>query len=153
VGGWTGIAEVNEAIVNGKKPIPINLLMGVKNSLRVDKYKFTKKAGVITQVAISGGFSVEDINNTNLVTNPLDIIVGSQTFTVPAGKFKNTKGKFTCSSVQVNAPQTGIATVTFDFNKCTFTLTIKNTKITDSGDAKFNVAFAGFDEDADVVLP
>jgi PKD repeat protein len=151
IGDSIGAAQVGEAIVNGTKPIPIKLLMGVKNSLRVDKPKFTKKSGVITQVAISGGFSDKNVNDANLLTNPLDITIGSQTFTVPTGKFKNTKGKFTCSKVDTS---NGIAAGTFDFNKCTFTLTIKNTNFTaDSGTTDFNMEFADFSESVPVVLP
>ena len=151
IGDYNAETNVDETIVNGTKPIPINLLMGVKNSLRVDKPKFTKKSDVITQLAISGGFSVEDINDANLVTNQLDITVGSQTFTIPAGKFKNTKNKFTCSKVDTSK---GIAAVTFDFNKCTFTLTIKNTSFTAAaGDTVFEIAFASFSGSDEVTLP
>jgi hypothetical protein len=84
IGDYRRTVEFGEEIVNGKKPIPINLLMGVKNSLRVDKSRFTrdKKTNQITQVAVSGGFSVEDLNDANLVTNPFDVTVGSQTFTI-----------------------------------------------------------------------
>jgi hypothetical protein len=151
-GDYNATTEVDETIVNGTKPIPINFLMGVKNSLRVDgKPKFTKKSGVITQVAISGGFSDKNVNDANLLTNPLDITVGSQTFTIPAGKFKNTKGKFTCSNVTIS---NGIAAVTFDFNKCTFTLTIKNTNFTAGpGTVDFNMKFGDFNEGAKVSLP
>ena len=155
VGDFAGIADLDEAIVNGPKtPIPIELLMGVKNSLRVDKSKFTRNrsTGNITQVAVSGGFSAISIDDANLITNQLDITVGSQTFTVPIGKFKNTKGKFTCSKVSLSGGE--IAAATFDFNKCTFILTIKGTKITDpKGDADFKMVFGGFNKDATVSLP
>jgi hypothetical protein len=151
VGDFASTVSVDEAIVNGTKPIPINLLMGVKNSLRVDKSKFTKKSGNITQVGVSGGFSDKNVNDANLLTNPLDITVGSQTFTIPAGKFKNTKGKFTCSKVDTS---NGIAAATFDFNKCTFTLTIKNTSFTAGpGTTNFDIDFASFSEGAEVSLP
>jgi hypothetical protein len=152
IGDYNATAVLDETIVNGPKtPIPINLLMGVKNSLRVDKPKFTKKSGVITQVAVSGGFSDKDVNDANMLTNPLDINIGSQTFTIPASNFKNTKkGKFTCSNVDTS---NGIASATFDFNKCTFTLTIKNTNFTAAaGDKDFGIAFASFSESDLVTL-
>jgi hypothetical protein len=147
-------AEVNERIVNGpKKPIPINLLMGVNNSLRVDKSKFTrdKKTGNITQVAVSGGFSVKE-TGMDMTANSFSVTIGSQTFTIPAGKFVPSKGKFTCSKVALSGGE--IAAATFDFNKCTFTLTIKGTKITDTaGSADFKVEFGEFSEGAEVSLP
>jgi hypothetical protein len=152
IGNSIGTADVNESIVNGTKPIPISFLMGIKNSLRVDKPKFTRdKTGNITRVAVSGGFSDENVNDMGLLTNPLNITVGPQTFTIPAGSFKNTKGKFTCSKVDTS---NGIAYATFDFNKCTFTLTIKNTDFTaDAGTMPFNVEFGGFSGSDDISLP
>jgi sugar lactone lactonase YvrE len=154
VGGWTDYAEVNEAIVNGpKKPIPVNLLMGITDSLRVDKSKFTNKSGSITQFTVSGGFSVEhpDVNMTNRTSEDLVVTLGTQTFTIPANNLKAGKGKFTCSKANVN--EGGIATATFDFNKCTFTLTIKNVDITSSGTENFDIAFAGFSGSDEVTLP
>jgi hypothetical protein len=158
VGDFAGTADVNEAIVNGKKkPIPISLLMGVKDSLRVDKSKFTKKSGVITHVAVRGGFSVGNLNDANLVTNQLDITIGLQTFTIPAGNFKAGKNKFTCSKVKlydVYPNLIGIASATFDFHKCTFTLTIKNTNFTAvAGDTVFGIDFASFSGSDVVKLP
>jgi hypothetical protein len=127
--------------------------MGVKNTLRVDNAKFTrnKKTGQITQVTVSGGFSDANTNDVSLLTNPLNIAVGSQTFTIPAGNFKNTKDKFTCSKVNTG---NGIAAVTFDFNKDTFTLTIKNTSFAAAaGDTVFGITFASFSATDVVTLP
>jgi len=156
VGSYSVGTEIDETIVNGKRPIPINLLMGVKNSLRVDKSKFTRdhKTGNITQAVIKGGFSVENINNVNLTTNTFDVTVGSQTFTIPKGKFiANKKGdRFSCARILL--PDGEVAAATFDFNKCTFALTIKGMKITDAaGDADFKLEFGSFIEGADVLLP
>jgi hypothetical protein len=152
-GDFISKAMVDESIVNGAKPMPINLLMDVKNSLRVDKSKFTRNKTTtnITQVVVSGGFSVANLNDANLVTSPLDINVGSQTFTIPAHNFKSAKGKFTCSKVDTSK---GIAASTFDFNKCTFTLTIKNTNFAAaSGTADLDIAFASFSGSDEVTLP
>ena len=100
IDGYNAEADVNEAIVNGPKtPIPINLLMGITNSLRVDKSKFTKKWSSITQVAISGGFSVGNLNDANMADNDFTVELAGQTFTIPAHNFKSAKGKFTCSKV------------------------------------------------------
>jgi hypothetical protein len=152
VGDWAGAAAVNETIVNGpKRPIPIKFLMGVKNSMRVDKTKFTrnKKTGLITQVAVKGGFSVK--NAIDMTANSFSVGIGTQTFAIPADTFKNTKGKFTCSKVKLAG---GIVAATFDTHKCTFTLTIKGTKITDpKGAAAFKMEFGGFSEGAEISLP
>lgn len=145
---------VDESIVNGSKPIPINFLMGVKNSVRVDKTKITrdKNTGSITKVIVSGGFSVKDINDANLAAKPFVVTVGSQTYMIPAKTFKNTRGRSACSKVKL--PGGEIAAAIFDFNKSMFTLTIKGTKITDSAvTADFKMEFGKFSEDAEVSLP
>jgi hypothetical protein len=150
IGDSFGTKQVEEDVVNDKKLIPINLMMGVKNSLQVnDKPKFIKKSGVITQVAVSGGFSVK--KPIDMTANPFSVRIGTQTFMIPAGKFKNTKGKFTCSKVKLAGGE--VAAATFDTNKCTFTLTIKGTNITDKGAAKFKMEFGSFGESVDVSLP
>jgi hypothetical protein len=149
---------VDEAIVNGTKPMPINLLMGVKNSLRLDKSKFTrnKKTGPITQMAVSGRFTVANISDANLAANPFYVTVGSDSrigFRLPIGSFKASKNgdKFTCSKFDTS---NGIADATFDFNKCTFTLTIKKTNFPASaGAADLTMEFGGFSEGAEVLLP
>ena len=155
IGDYNAQAEVNEAIINGKSPIPIALLMSVEDSLRVDKSKFTrnKTTSNITQVSVSGGFSDAYSNDVNLLTNPLDITIGSTTFTIPASSFINSKGKFTCSSVNTQN-SAGVATAAFDFNKCTFTLAIKNTNFSAaSGNAELNISFGGFSGSDAVLLP
>jgi hypothetical protein len=135
------------------------LLMGVTDSLRIDKTKFTrdKKTGNITQVSVSGGFSVDDLIDVDLVTNDLDITIGSQTFTIKADRFKFNNGKYTCSNINVyddSSHRIGIAASTFDFNKCTFMLKIKNTNFTAStGEKDFKVEFGDFSEGASVSLP
>jgi hypothetical protein len=158
IGDYAGTAAVDESIVNGKKPIPINLLMDVKNSLRVDKSKFTRNtiSGNITQVAVKGGFSAGNLDDANMATHSFSVTIGSQTLTIPIGSFKaNKKGdKFTCSKSPVDAPGAGAVTAAFDFKKGAFTLTIKGTAITDAaGTADFIVDFASFSGNDEVTLP
>jgi hypothetical protein len=135
--------------------MPIQLLMGVSNSLRADKWKFMRdrNTGNITQVAVRGGFSVASLNDANMADNDFVVELAGQTFTVPAGNFKaNKKGdKFACLKVDTS---NGIAYATFNFSKCTFTLTIKNTNFAaDAGTADFLVDFASFSGTVSVILP
>jgi hypothetical protein len=150
VGGYTGAAEVNEVTVNGpKKPIPIKLMMGVKDSLRVDKIRVKKPNS--DQLLVKGGFAVAD-TNVNLAA--VDFVVGlaGQTWTIPAGRFTAKKGVFTCKNIKLSGGE--IANAGLNLNTCVFTMTIKNTKITaGSGAANFSVEFADFDESVQIVLP
>jgi len=153
IGDYTGEAEVNEAIVNGpKKPIPIKLMMGVKNSLRVDRYKVKRGTKPNTdQLSVKGGFAVED-PNVNLAA--VDFVVGlaGQTWTIPAGSFTAKNGIFTCKNVVLLGG--GIANARLNLNTCVFTMRIKNTTITAvPGAANFSVEFADFSESVPIVLP
>jgi hypothetical protein len=156
IGDYTGAAEVNEAIVNGsKKPIPIKLMMGVKNALRVDSDKVTrgKKKPNTDQLSIKGGFAVAD-TGVNLVDEKFVVTMGEQTFTLPAGSFKanKKKDKFTCSKADVT--EGGITSATFNFTTCSFTITIKNITIeAGPGAANFSVEFADFSVGVQIVLP
>jgi hypothetical protein len=158
VGNFAGWDEIGESIVNGKNPIPITLLMGVADSLRVDKSKLTrnKTTSRITQLTVSGGFSVGNLSDANMADNNSVVELAGQTFTIPKGNFKAGKNKFTCSKVNLydGATLIGIATATFDFNKCIFTLTIKSTDFpAASGTTNFDIAFASFSGSDVVTLP
>jgi hypothetical protein len=155
IGSFSADTEVDETIANGPKIcVPINFLMGVRNSLRVDqlkvKYSYKKDSDSFT---VKGGFAVQDVDM-NMAANPFCASLGKQFFTIPANKFKLTNSRYSCSNVKLQGIA-GIASAIFDFNKCTFTLTIKNTTIdANPGDsAKFSLDCAGFIEFDDVKIP
>jgi hypothetical protein len=145
---------LDETIVNGKKPIPINLLMGVKNSLRVDKIKVKYGSKMNSDLlTVSGGFSAQDVD-VNMAAEDFSVTLGSQIFTIPAKSFNpnKTKTKFTCSNVKLNGG-IGIAAAAFDFNRCTFAITIKKASIDYLGDtAQFAVQCAGFNAHTEVEI-
>jgi len=154
VGDYLGTAEINEAIVNSGKPTPITLLMGIQSSLRVDtcQVKPGKKSNT-DKLSVKGGFSVEDtdVNMADRISDGLVVILGTQTFTISKNDLKVGKGKFTCSKAK--ATEGGVATVSFDFNKGSFIMTISNTTITaSSGTVDFGVAFAGYSQIRQITL-
>ncbi len=153
--GFDANTNVDETIVNGKKLIPINLLMGVKNSLRVDKIKVKYGSKMNSdQLTVSGGFSAAsvEITEANLVDSVFDVNLASQSFSIPAKSFKGKKGKFTCSNVKLDGG-VGIAAATFDFNKCTFAITIKKTSIDYPGDtSQFAIQCADFKVNTEVEI-
>ena len=156
LGDFVLTGNVDEAIVNGPKtPIPIQLMTGVKDVLRVDKC--TVKQGLIPntdQLLVSGAFAVEDpgVSMASRISAGLVITLDTKTFTIPAG-LKAGTGKFSCTKAVVTEDGS-IATAMFNFNTCSFTLTIKNTDIaTGLGDVDFGVSFTGFDETDEVSLP
>jgi hypothetical protein len=163
VGDYNSTTDADEMIANGPKvPIPMLLMMGVKDVLRVDKPydKCQVKHGKdpnTDQLTVKGALAVEeaDVNTANMITEDLVITLDSQQFTIPKGKLKAAKGKFTiCPKAYISDNEGGIATGEFNFNLCSFTLTIKNTNIDPvSGTVDFGVSFKGFDQVDQVTLP
>jgi hypothetical protein len=152
VGGYYTMVEIDEVIVNGPSvPIPILLMMGVKDVLRVDKCQVQQgKDPNSDKLTAGGAFAVEDAD---VIMADYDLVftLGTQTFTLPAGSLKPGKGIFSCSKAPLT--EGGTADVAFNFNLCSFTLTIKNTEITaDPGTIDFGFNFAGFDEKVQIVL-
>ncbi|MGD0078791.1 MAG: hypothetical protein ABSB91_09255, partial [Sedimentisphaerales bacterium] len=155
IGDYICTAEVDEAIVNGsKKPIPINLMMGVKDSMRVDKIQVKRGTKPNSdQLTVKGGFAVED-TSVNMVDEEFVVTLDSQTFTLPAGSFIAKTGQFTCKKIAPTEGGIASASATFNFTKCSFTITIKNTEIeAGSGTVDFCVAFAGYSQCVQVTLP
>jgi hypothetical protein len=155
IGGYIATIETYESIVNGSRPIHINLLMGVRDSIRVDKIPVkqnTKKTGS-DQLAVKGGFSAWDAD-VNMVETDVNVILGTQTWTVPQGNFKARKTRFTCSK-KTTENESGTAAAKFDFAKGAFTLTIKNTNIDDgiSNPINFGINFSDVNLTTDVNLP
>ncbi|MFZ0035338.1 MAG: hypothetical protein WAK60_10190, partial [Sedimentisphaerales bacterium] len=158
IGDSISTAKMSEAIVNGPKtPIPIKLMMGVRDVLRVDKC--TVKHGIKPStdlLTVKGAFAVKnpDVNMPNRVSEGLVITLGTQIFTIPKGNLKPGKGIFTCSNAKITG---GIAAANFNFNTCAFTLTIKNADIDETalsfGDVDLGIAFAGFNEVVQVSFP
>ncbi len=146
IGDYTGAADIDETIVNSpNKPIPIKLLMGVKDSLRVDKIGVKRSTKPNSdQLTVKGGFAVAD-TAVNMVSVPFSVTLGSQTFTMPANSFKVGKNKFTCSKIVLS--DGSVAAASFNLKTCAFSLTIKNTGITaGAGNVGLRLTFAGFNE-------
>jgi hypothetical protein len=146
IGSYAAAADIDETIVNGaKRPIPIKLMMGVKNSLRIDKVTTSRSARPASdKLTVKGGFAVE-VTDTNLVNVPLAVTLGTQKFTIPINSFRAGKDKFTCSKIVLS--DGSLASSSFNFRTCAFTVTIKKTKIAAvAGDVNLRLAFAGFNE-------
>jgi hypothetical protein len=155
INDYNAETHLDEAIVNGpKRPIPINLLMGVRNSIRVDKLnvKYSSKPDT-NSMTIKGGFSVLDVD-VNMAASPFSVSLGGQVFTIPANKFKLSHNKYYCSKVKLDG-YPGLAWAVFDFNRGTFAITIKNTTINESPGSTPDlvITFKDFAEGAEVFIP
>lgn len=127
-------AVLDEDIVNGAKCCPLPLLMGVADSMKIDKVKLTcGKAPGTDSLTVSGFFTIA---NKDYDTNhPFCVTSGSQAFAIPGSQFSRKNLVETCNNV-VTADGPVISSK-LDFNKCTFVVSIKNAVIKDSGDVEF----------------
>jgi hypothetical protein len=153
IGDYRGSVDIDEDIVNGKRPAPMILMMGVKNSLRVDSIEVKQVAKPSSdQLTVKGGFAVED-TNIDMAGLNLDITLSGEPYTIEAGKLKPSKyyDRFTCSKLDM---RNGIAYIDFNFKTCRFKITIKGTEIDDGyqGDVDFGIMFGDFEESADVFV-
>ena len=129
VGNWYASTEVDETIVNGKNPIPVVLLMGVKNSLSTNKFKVKKSSKTDSdQLTISGSFSAQD---SSIAMSDSNFIVSfnGQSFTLAANSFKKSKSAYKCSKI---LSDNGLAEITasFDFGSATFALSLTKANLT-----------------------
>ncbi len=150
IGNYGSQAQLDETIINGaSNPIPINLAMGVKNSLRVDSVQ-VKQDNPYNQLIINGGFSVEN-PNVDMSNSDFFITLGPRTFMIPAYNFKLSQGAYSCSNVKLF--DGGDIFAVFDFNKGAFTLTLTHPSVQNyAGLVNFAINFADFSEAADIVV-
>lgn len=175
-------AETDETIVNKGKLVPTRLMRLYDDKLVVSKAIATHRTTPASDsLSIKGEIAVEnmnlDANEPNLVVEDVNISWGdpndanTQTFTIPGsdapglGSFKTYRNGhvYTCKGVDSNVADANTDQVTakFDFDKCTFTVSIKKANSIyvgpGNGYAKFRINFAipgqdDFNEVVDVNL-
>jgi hypothetical protein len=136
IGSSSGSVSLDETIVNGpKKLIPYQLLMGAENWLAADKASLKRSSKPdADSLTVSGRFTI----TTGDLSNPMVITVGSQTFTVPGDKFLVKNGVVvSCSKAVSN--EGPLVTAKLDYAKCTFTISVKNASITQTGVVDFGI--------------
>ena len=137
-GDYAAETQVNENIVNGTKPCPLPLVMGVKDSL--DVLKVSGKNGTTPgtdSVSISGTFTIDGYINP---ASPVEITLGSDTFTVPGAQFLVSNGVYSCKSFNSGD---GFVTAKFDTVKCTYSISIQNAAVSGSGNVAFGINVFG----------
>ena len=156
MGNYTLSGEADEAVINGRKTIPTRLMRTYQDTLIVTKAKAKASARPLSDsLSVKGDIAVIDVDDSNLVEIPLDIIWGDQTFTVPAGRFVAGKSGnvFSCSKVASEGDD-GLVTAKVDFDKCVFSLSVKEANDINIGpdNVQFGLNFDVFDEIDDVNL-
>jgi len=138
IGSYVVQRVLQEDIVNGTKPCPLQLLVGVLDTLDVTKFKAKKGSAADTDsFEVSGTFTAAGTLDT---MQTVDIVLGPDTFSVPGGVFLVSKGVYSCKNADSG---NGIVTAKFDTVKCTFLIKVKNTTLTGSGDVDFSIDLFG----------
>ncbi|MGA2093007.1 MAG: C10 family peptidase [Sedimentisphaerales bacterium] len=144
IGKCHSVCTLDENIVNGKKFIPIQLMSGCEDYLQVQSVKI-KKGKLTDTLTVKGGIAY-GIMPTSM--SDVVLILEGQTFTIPAVNFKPSGKsglKYVCKNAKIS--EGGIANGTFDFGKCTFSISIKNTKINSaSGAVDLTLTIGSFNE-------
>lgn len=138
IGIYRAVSELGEDIVNGKKPIPIQFMRGVRNILRVDKARVKKGKKYNTDsLSCKGAFTTAGVFDKAM---PVIITVGNDTFIVSGGEFISKKGVESCKA---SVGGGSLVSAKFDPAKCTFTISIKNALFSGTGNAVFGVDVFG----------
>ncbi len=141
IGSYFVQTVLNEDIVNGTNPCPLPLVMGLLNSLDVSKFKAKKGSKVDTDsLSISGTFTVDGDFDFD-TAKPVDITLGPDTFSLPGDVFSEKNGVYSCKNADSG---NGLVTAKFDTVKCTYSVEVKNTSLTGSGEVYFSLDLFGY---------
>ncbi len=145
IGNYVAHVQLDEFIVNGKKPVPIQFMMGVKDTLP-PPLKIKAKNGkkdFTDSLAVKGGFSLKD--EPSPITS-MTLFLGDQPFDLPdgAGTFTYKREKKTSKiksvAYKTNRGETPQIKAKFDFVKCSYSVSIKKAELeTTSGQTTFGV--------------
>jgi len=153
LGDFVGTSELNESIINGSRPIPIRLLRGHADALRVSTARvFSGFLSNTDSLLIQGEIVVKD-DSVNLTTEELLLIWDNQNFTIPAQGFRSFGNKtfFYQGPTRQGA---NIITAILDMQNCTFRFFITRAAIaTKHGAVDIGIHFGDFDETTQFVAP
>lgn len=148
-------APVGEIVANGrKKPLPMQLMMGLEDSLRLYKEPKLKPNKLVMEqydynyLFLQGGIALAQTPG-SLLNKRLDIRWGTYQDFIPAdGWVPNKTGdKFIYKKKSSDLTTNAVALAQFDFKKCTFKIIIKNAPIGHlPSPQNLTISFDGFEE-------
>jgi hypothetical protein len=153
-GDYYGYADAEDQgandVINGKKSLPIQLLLGATDYLKTTKVKCKQgKENNVGNLTVQGAIAVEEI--VDLRTQGLTTHWGAQPYVLQGGDFTAKGTNKYIGKVKPSGDDNSSATVTIDFNKCTFKVTLKNTDMTwQTSPVNFGLEFDSFNEQESV---
>ncbi len=143
VGSYLMTGQVDETIINGDELIPLRLMRGYQDQLRVTEVAVNKGQTPGTDTLTVCGEITTDNPGINLTNQKVIINWGDQPFVIPIGSFIQTKNlnKYAC---KVDVPG-GFVDCLIDFDRCLFTINLSKASLdVASGRVKFMIRFAQF---------
>ncbi len=138
IGEHQTLLEVTEETANGKKPVPMQFMQGVKNLLRLDIVKIKKGIRYDTDsVLVKGAFATATAFDTN---KPVVTTIGTDTFTVPGSEFTTKNEIMLCKTTTIEGP---FAVEKFDPVKCTLLIKITKALLSHTGKVEFRIDLFG----------
>lgn len=130
--------QADASVVNSGKAAPQVLLMGVADSINVNKAAIKQGKDPNTDtLAITGTFTIEGSYDK---ANDFGIKIGGQSYTI-AGTAMTLKGS-TESCTKVACTQGGLLTAKLDFTKCTFSIMLTGVNL-NAGEQEFGLNVFG----------
>ncbi len=139
--------EEAQDVINGKRPIPMLLLLSKADSLRVDKvvYKPGSKPNS-DSLKVQGALSVQD-TSVNLAQQEVTVHWGSYSMTFPADDLYQVGTKRIYKYKKPKGTTSPVAAAVFDLEKCTFKTLIQKESIgQQDSPVAFGLAFGSFSQ-------
>lgn len=155
-GSYICTSVVTESVANRNRPMPIELLKGYTDSLRVDNARIRRsRRGSTASLSLRGVFSTSQAMSD---VQAVVLTLGSQVFTIPADQITATRrGSWRCRNALIN--EGGTATIKLDPDRSRFYIVLQDVPMSpnsltqmDSGKIELGMAFTGFNETTDVEL-
>ena len=134
-------------VINGKKSMPVELMLGVEDVLTVDKvsYKAGKKAGT-DSLKVQGSIVVKDAD-VDISAKDVVITYGDYSVTLKAEDIFSQGAKKVYKYKSAKGSTAERVTAMIDLEKCKYTISISKASIGEQGSAaSFGISFGEFDE-------
>jgi len=151
-GPFSQTASASEVIANGVKPVPVQLLVGVENALRVTKCKFTAgpAGGNSDSLSVEGELAVQN-TSADMTSSGVTITWGTYSVTIPPSNLVRVGDKWSFKYQKPQSTAIAVSSASFDLEKCTFKIAIKNDAIGNQGSpVSFGLTFGSFNQSVDV---
>jgi hypothetical protein len=141
--------EGQDDVINGKKHMPLQLLIGQEDALRVDKVVCKEETGLVKSLAVQGGLAMADDVDLSQIAGT--ICWGNQQYPIPLGGLVNKGADKYQYSKKATQGDSSTAVVLIDLAKCTFRIGLKNTAMTwQVSPAVLRLQLGTFDENSSV---